>query len=471
VIFSSIRLLPRPGQLALLVLAFLAGSVGVRAQPVVAGTLPEDYAPGLKEILEVALKQSPQMLLKNLDLAQAEVNRYFSDAPLLPNVSGSAGYGLSGSRTVSNPPSTSSSTGLTYGVGFGQSLYQWGALKAQSDIGKLAQQTSERQYAESYRNLALMLRAQYLNLILKKIGLRVSRFQLKLQETSLAALEEQLKDGNISEGEIINPRLGFQEATLNLDRAGQDYEYALRVFQRLAGLDQLKDENIPGDIAHPAYAADSADSLLASFLQGGIEHTLQAQTYELGIRQNELSYKIARTGQYYPKFSFSANYALSNSSQVIGNVSTSSAGISYGYGINASVPIFNGFTTHAQKVSALNTKRSTQQQLRNYLDSTADGAQNLRKQLGFLARGVELAETRRALQEDAVRKVTEQLSEGTAAQSVVDATKIQFYAADFGAINARVEFLNRWSEFVSLVGNDPILSSLPARYLQPSHGK
>jgi len=100
------------------VLAFLAGSVGVRAQPVVAGTLPEDYAPGLKEILEVALKQSPQMLLKNLDLAQAEVNRYFSDAPLLPNVSGSAGYGLSGSRTVSNPPSTSSSTGLTYGVGF-----------------------------------------------------------------------------------------------------------------------------------------------------------------------------------------------------------------------------------------------------------------------------------------------------------------------------------------------------------------
>lgn len=446
--------------------------VGVPAQVAgVAGTLPEDYRPELKVVLLNALRQSPPMLLQNAYLAQSEAGRYLSDSILWPNLLTTAGYGLYGAKTTSNPPSISSTSGLTYGISLGQPIFQWGAYKAQSDIAKLSQQVTERQYADAFRGLVTSLRYQYLGLITKKVSLRFYRFQLKLQEASLAAQEEQLKAGSLSEGDVIGPRLAVLEARLNLDRYVQDYDYGKRIFMRLAGLDRLEDESIPADLARPPYSSDAAQSLLTAFLGGGAEETLQGQIYVLTLKQNDLTYRIAKTSQYFPKFSLAAGYSLSNSSVFQPGSAVATSGITYNYGISAYLPLFNGFYTRGYKLSALATRRSTEQTLRNYLGTTADTAQNLRRQLDFLARALDLAETRRALAQDAVKKITEQVNEGTLAQSALEGTTAGFYYADYIAINARAEYLNRWSDFVSFVGVDPILSALPARYLNLSHGK
>lgn len=434
------------------------------------GTLPEDYCPALKGIIESALKQSPTMLGQNIALAQSLAGRYFSSAVLWPSLSASGSYGFSAGETTSEPRSSSRGSGIGYGIGLSQALYQWGANKAQADIGKLSQQITQRQFAEAFHGLAGTLRSQYLSLIIKKVGLRNSRYQLQLQEDALAAGEEQLKEGTLAEGDLIVSRLGTQDARLALDRMTQDYDAARRVFQRLAGLTDLDEASIPTDLPRPAYSAETATALLTAFVGGGVENTPQAQTYALTLKQNDLSLKIVKTNLYYPKFSFGANYSLSTNTTFNPQPVTSS-GISYGFSVSASVPLFNGFAQKGSKISAYAIKRNTELMRRGYLDSTADTAENLRHQLDFSARALELAEVRRALAEDAVKRTTEQFNEGSVAKVVLNATIGNLNVANTYAFQARADYLNRWSEFVSLVGADPILRELPAGYLTLSHGK
>ena len=48
--------------------------------------LPEELFPELKDILRQALQQSPQMVLKNIELAQSEAARMTAFAQMLPTV-------------------------------------------------------------------------------------------------------------------------------------------------------------------------------------------------------------------------------------------------------------------------------------------------------------------------------------------------------------------------------------------------
>lgn len=449
----------------------MAAGAETAVDPEIAGTLPEGQLPALKAILQAALTQSPTMVAKNIDLAQAEAGRYLADSALWPNLGGGASYGYSNVRASGDgagPPSSNS--GITYNIGLSQPIFQWGALKARSDIGKLNQQITQRQYADGFRTLAGILRAQYLGLIVKKVSLRNARYQLNLLKAGLEIQEENLKEGNIAEGAIIAPRLAVREAELNYDRSVQDYEYAKRVFFRLAGMTGLPEESIPEDLPKQTFPSGKADALLSAFERGGAEDTLQGQQYALAIKRDDLNYKIARTG-LYPKFSFTAGYSLNNSQSVANNSASQSFSTTYNYSIGGSWTVFDGFATRGAKLSALANKRASEQQLKRYSEDTLDTAESARRQLEFLARDLDIREVRRLLTQDAVKRLTEEVNEGTIARSELEATTANFYGDDYSAVNARAAYLKQWADFVSLVGTDPALAGIPAGYLTSSHGK
>lgn len=468
-ILSACSLPRQPRQVLSLLVGMALGMTAQAEVPGVAGSMPEDSLPGLKTALETAVKQSPQMLARSLDVVQAEAGRYANDVGLWPNLNASGGYGINGGRT-SDPPSSSRSSGVSYGVNIGQSIFQWGAVKARSDIGKLALQVAEHQYAEAYRSLVGTLRLQYLALVTKKVALRNFRFQLEIAGKNIATLEEKLKDGTVSEGEVISPRLSLQESQLEFARQTQDYEYSKQMFVRLAGLTDLPDDSIPGELARPQYTAAVADTVVETFRRGGPEATVQGQIYLMSVKQNDLNYRIVRTG-LLPKFSLGANYNLSNSTSFSAAGASTTQGASYGFGLNGNWPLFDGFATKGGKISALATKRATERQLQTYLETTGDQVQNMRRQIEFVAQVVDLDEQRRALAADAVRRAKLEFDEGTVSQTTLDALTVNFNGSDLTATVARVDYLNRWSDFVSLTGADPILNLLPSRYFNPRHGK
>lgn len=432
--------------------------------------LPEDLLPELKTLLDSAVKQSPTMLARNLDIAQAEANYIMDRAPLLPSVSGSGSYAKSETRLDTPGSFPTKSDSFSYGLSASQPVFQWGALKYQRDISKLQVGISTKQYAEVYRTLAVNIRAQYLALIQKKIALRNTRFAQHMAESNLAIQEARLRDGRISSGDIINPRLAVDEARIYSDRAEADYEQSRRLLAMTCGVGEITDEMVPASIPKPVYAPQTLGAYFDSFRADGFENTLMAGVYKDTIRQGELRYRVARA-RLLPKFNLSASYNYGNQSNLANDGSgkltiVQSATTTTYYGIYGYWTIFDGLATRGAKLSALAAKRLAEQNLEAYKKNLSEQVRGMEKQIGFSGRLMDLTEIRLALAQDGVKKTASDVKNGVSPQSTLDAFTQMANKAEYDSIVARADFLSRWSEYVSTLGVDPALQNLPSRYFR-----
>src|SRR5664280_2272715 len=85
--------------------------------------LPEDLIPALRPALVSALAQSPQMIARNIDIAQAEGNRIISRAGMLPSLGTNIQYGSNTTTTAYSSSNASTSSGLLYSISANQPLY------------------------------------------------------------------------------------------------------------------------------------------------------------------------------------------------------------------------------------------------------------------------------------------------------------------------------------------------------------
>ena len=258
----------------------LAAAASIRADgPPVAGTMPEDLMPSLQPLLKEAVERSPTTITASIALAQAEAARYQQTSALWPHVSGVIDYEVSQESVSQGTPSKSS--GLFYSVGVNQAIFQWNAYRNQAKIGELGEKIAQRQFAEAYRNLAALVREQYMALIGKKMFLRNTKFTQKTSEEALEAEQARFEAGSASEADLQGFKLQLEETKLAADRAEEDYSYGKRLFTRLVGIDSIRDEEIATVIPHPEYSASLADTVLSGFVGSGIESTFQNEVYKM----------------------------------------------------------------------------------------------------------------------------------------------------------------------------------------------
>jgi len=432
------------------------------------GPMPEEVFPQLDGLLTKALTQSPSMLQKNLDMVQAEAGRIQAFAGLLPGLGASVSYSLNASSVADTPSPKSKSDGVFYSLGLSQPIFHWGTIKASYDAARIGVKIAERNYAEAYRALALMVRSQFLALIVKKITLNNAVFSLKVAESSLALDEERLRGGSISPGEIIPSRLAVEEARLYRDRAQEDFDFARNTLVRITGVGALPDDQIPTEIPIAPLKLNEAlaGEMLSKFQHDGIEKTNLALTYYLSIKQAEINYKQAKY-RLFPKISAGASVAQSNSTNAAGDVVVQTGVYSQSASISLGWTIFDGFATRGAKMSSLASRRTAERQLENYLNQTAEQARSQQQQLIFAQRAMQLADVRRQLILGAVERAEDDLKRGFGSQGAVDTISLGLNNYTLIANSARADFLSRVADYVSLVGFDPVLEKLPARFNAP----
>lgn len=429
----------------------------------VTGTLPEDLLPGLEPLLKAAVERSPNTISASIDLAMAQAAKYQDAAVLWPQLSANADYQIT-SQAESNSPATTNK-GVFYGINLNQPVFQWGAYKNNAAIGSLGVKIAERRYADAYRGLAISIRELYMGLIGKKIALRNARFNLKISQESLAAQKARFEAGSSSQAELGNARISVEQAQLDSDRAEEDFAYSKRVFTRLVGIDDLVDESIPLELPHPQYSIAMADAILAGFSGTGIESTFQSQVYKMTIEQQDLNYSIQRV-RLLPKFYAAAGYNLSEISQVVPGHVFQYALTTENYQIGASWTIFDGFATRGAKLQALASKRLYERLLKTYVDSTVDQIADLRRQVGFSARGLSITEVHHNLIAAEVKRLADDKDLGYASQATIDTGVLNLYATEFQVAYGRADYLSRWSEFISLAGIDPAIANISPRYVR-----
>jgi outer membrane protein TolC len=425
--------------------------------------MPEDFAPGLSPLLKQAVERSPSTIMASIAVAQAEAGRYTNAAALWPQVGLNTNYEVSIQSTSNGPASRQNN--LLYNGTITQPIFQWGAYKNQAAMGDLGEKIAERQFAEAYRMLAVSIREQYMGLIGKKISLRNAQFALKLSKESLKVQQARFDAGASSEAEMGNFRMSVDDAQLAADRAEEDFGYARRVFTRLVGIDDLNPDSIPDELRHPEFSAPLADAVLTGFVGNGIESTFQSEVYQMMVKQQDLSYSIAKV-RLLPKFAASATVGFQEYSQISGPTVNQVGLQTETYGIGATWSIFDGFATRGAKISALASKRQYERLRQNYVDQTVDQMTDLRKQVGFSSRAMAIAELHHSLIDSEVKRLGEDKNLGYASEATIDTGKVTLYAWDFNMAYARSDYFSRWTEFVSLAGLDPALANLPSRYVR-----
>jgi outer membrane protein TolC len=438
----------------------LAGTATLRSEaPPIDGTLPEDYLPGLRALLKTAVERSPNTITASINVALSDASRIGADAILYPQLNASTDYA---SNTQSSSTNTNTQSGFFYSAGVSQPIFQFGALRDSAKIGQIGLKIAERQYADAYRTLAVSIREQYMALIYKKMIMRNMEFSLKISQESLAAEQARFDSGSSSEAALGTAKMSVEQHQLDADKAEEEYLYGKRVFTRLVGIDDLDDESIPVDLPHPDYSASLADAVLAGFVGDGVESTFQSQVYQMYITQQDLSYSIAKV-RLLPKISAGASIAKQN---IVTGAASQVGSQSENYNVAASWAIFDGFATRSAKRLALENKRMYERQRKTYIDTTLDSMTYMRHQLGFSSRAMSIAEVQYNLIEAGVKRLSQDKVLGYASQATIDTGVLDLFADTSQRADARSDYLDRWTEFVSLAGVDPALDNISPRYVR-----
>ncbi len=427
------------------------------------GSLPEDYLPELKVIIGAALRQSPQIIAKEIEIEQAKAGLIGANSRRLPGVAGNLNLASNSTATTSNLSTRTRDSGLFYNLAVSQPIFFWGALKHEGDKARLGVLLSERGYAEAYRVLAVALRGAYLQLVARKATLGHARLVRDQLVADLALAKEKLASGAFAPSEIAARQLNLDEVNLSIARGEIEFAAGRRTFVRLSGIAELTEAAIPDLLPKPTFPGAAASALLAAFVRDGGRQTFEARANEMKVQESDLNYRIARVG-LLPKFSASAAYSLENSTFASANSVTQQGITRQTIAVGAQWSIFDGLATRGAKLGALATKRLAERQLQMTASGALEAAQTLYQQIELEVRAMDMSDLRYGLAASQLGRLEQEFTLGNVAQAAIDSAKVGLKQSQAQSISARAVFLSRWSEFVSFAGADPVLNPLTSRY-------
>lgn len=416
--------------------------------------LPERVFPALDQILRDALQQSPRILARNLDLEIAKGDEMQAKSGLYPSVGGYLGYQQAQETRADVKTGSYRSNITNYSFSASQPVWHWGAVRNGARMGEIRRMIAGQQYVEAFRLLAQEIRAGYIGLIIRKASVKSARFNLKLTENNLQVAEERLAKGTISGGDIFPTRMTALQTRLATDRATEDLEQARRSFRLLTG-SLLSDDEIPEVIPQLNGGDEVPSKLLADFLSQKEPQTSNLIVMRQQLEVEDLNLKIQQK-RLYPMFNVSAGI-IQNRQSYSFNV-----GQQYGVqdryvGMSLSWSVFDGFATRGAVKSSLARKRQLEASYRQLTESLSEDAQRLEKQVEFALRQMRINDRLLSERGDYLHGSEEDFKRGTAAETDLNGARASFFSAQLAAFNARSEYLQRMSDFLGAIMEDPVV--------------
>jgi outer membrane protein TolC len=420
--------------------------------------LPEKLFPQLDAILATAVRQSPRMLNRALDLEIAESTRIQARANLLPSVGGYGNY-YESRDTRADLPGRLEVSKVAYNVSLSQPIFHWGERYKYARIGEIQKSIAKGQYRDGYRMLAQTLRTDFMRIIVLKLMVQRAVYFLEHTQQQLVQQEERLAQKVISEYQISVYRLAAEQAQISSERAAFDLEMAKISFARLSGTSLLTDEAIPEVIPVATYNPASFARLLADFLGQKELPAVEAVTMRKVMETEKLSYEAVKT-RLRPKISLVMGISQDEQSYTI-NVAQKYRVNSQYAGVSASWSLFDSFSTQAAVRAALARRRQMDNDYKELGERLQQQAQMQVRQIDFAARSMALGDRALVAGENNLKAKQEEFNRGIMADDDVRLARVALYDSRLNAFNGRIDFLVKTGDFLSTIARDPVLANLP----------
>ena len=427
--------------------------------------LPEQVMPALEPLLATAAQQSPRMVNQAIELEIAENNRIAARSAILPNFSANISYLKSDDKqdflykTNSSAVASYQVTKTPYGVTLSQPVFHWGERRNQVRIGEIQYAMAQGQYREAYRLLAQEVRASYLRLILSKFSVERARFYAKVVTTQVTEAEARWKAKAVSDAELAALRLTSERASLSAEQAEVDFENSKAYLARISGSPVLKDTEIPDRIGPVSHNDSVLNAKLAFFLAQSELPTAEALNLRNQIQVEKLNVANAKT-RLRPKVNAVLGYSQDQQSNLYGTIDSYKTTSTYA-GVSLYWTIFDGFASKAAVKNSLARQRQLENDYRQMREKSGSAAQNALKQLYFISRTMAIndrleSESRVALEATQADRVR-----GTKSEADINQGKLNVLAAEYVAMNVRMDYLLRLGDFLGMLNQDPVVSHLP----------
>ena len=421
-------------------------------------TLPEDLFPELKRLIESSLTQSPRMLIRAASEEVAAGDALVARSAMLPNANAFGQFNEQLETRV-DVPGTQISEKTYYNAGVTQPVFHWGALRNAARVGKLRQVIESGQTAEAYRLLVNEIRAQFLQLVIKRQTLERARFGLNLAKENVRLGEEKYANNAISSSELSSMRTSANLAELATDRAEEDYRWAKNTLIRLAGVGSIDDARVGPLIPPVTPAPEVVVTSEAEYLAQSEPASYVLRNYQRQARIEGLNYDIQRV-RLRPKLNAVVG-ASQDQVSYTANIGQRYGVQTYFAGLQVNWSIFDGFATRGLMASARARKRIYERNYDELSDQLKAQVQHAAREISFSARAMAFSDVGVPSSESSLQLTKERFERGEVAEIDVKTAEAAVLDAQIAASSARYDYLMRTAEFLSLTQKDPALDRLP----------
>jgi outer membrane protein len=332
----------------------------------------------LESCVYKAVEQNINVKQSELGLQNAEINEKLQRHARNPSLNANTGANWSFGRSI-NPVTNQFETQTFFSnnlsLNTGVTLFNFGKIKnniKQSEVNRAA---AKEDHQQLINDISLQVASTYLNGLFAQENKRISENQLVLSGNQLAQVNKLINAGVLPANEALQVEAQMALDKQNIIGAQNNYDIAIIQLKQL-----LREENAEQIILEaPEEIEIATDPMLVTFdelYKSALTRQRSIQAGLLREKSAEMGIKIAKADKY-PNLgaggSVGTNYA-NNVFQQDGYTTQIKDNLSYGFGFNLGIPIYNNNAVNA------NVQRS-ELAVTNAQLETANLRENLKTQL------------------------------------------------------------------------------------------
>ena len=347
----------------------------------------------LKDAVQTALHQNPQIAIANLNIAEAQQNSNISRSALLPQIGISANDAVRranleaqiGLKFANFPQHVGPFWVGQAGVGFSAPLFDL-ALFQRYKASKQEMQTAQAEHGAVREENVFLVVSQYLGSLRSAADVKAARSRMDLAKALLDLSTDLQKNGVGTRIDTLRADVEYQNERQRVIESETRLETSLFGLSRLLNLDPAQRIELTDEVSFfetPAFSAEQS-------LESAYHARPELVALESRVRTLELERQSA-SNQRLPRLSVSGGWAEQG-------LTLNSMIPTYNYQANLDIPLYTGGRIRAQTAAAeIELKKIDQNRrdLRNRIalevKTAAAQLESARNQVQVANRGVELA--------------------------------------------------------------------------------
>ena len=420
-------------------------------------TTPESLFPQLANIYTVANEKAPSLLREIQKISEAEGRGYLFSSDKYPHLNFDLNTGYE--RREREKGVDSDDLRNFFNLSLNQPIYHWGGIVARERIGEIDIHLAKEEYERFYQSLAQEIRLLYLSLILENVSLRNTKLREEITRKHLGILDEQRRQGVLSEDDYTLQYIQLQEILLEIQKNKNKAQRLIERLVYITGYKQINLNHLPPEVPPPSLERNIFEQRLNNFTESGYKNNLKFSLNAQRIQREKENLKYIE----------SINRPLLNIHLTVQQVQDNTATFNdvdtliYFGGVRLTWNIFDGFATKGKKIASMARIRLLEQEELGINNELTREARDMATDLDLSFRSLELNEARYPFTKKFWDRDCQLWKENRISELEYLESRLTFFNKQKDLYMARSDFLLNLSKFLSHVGQDPAMQyfSLP----------